>query len=56
MHTSTGVALLMREKKVCEFYFNLGSIFVYQMLKNVRTKLVLFDCKTYELTQNLYFK
>ncbi len=33
MHISAGVALLMREKKVCEFYFNLGSVFVYQMLK-----------------------
>ena len=27
MHISAGVALLMREKKVREFYFNLGSVF-----------------------------
>ena len=39
MHISAGVALLMREKKVCEFYFNLGSVFVYQMFKNVRFKI-----------------
>jgi hypothetical protein len=36
--TSAEVALLMREK-VCEFYFNLGSVFVYQMFKNVRFKI-----------------
>ncbi len=39
MHISAGVAQLMREKKVCEFYFNLGSVFVYQMFKNVRFKI-----------------
>lgn len=39
MHISTGVAQLMREKKVCEFYFNLDSVFVYQMFKNVRFKI-----------------
>ena len=39
MHISTGVAQLMREEKVREFYFNLGSVFVYQIFKNVRFKI-----------------
>jgi hypothetical protein len=39
MHISAGVALLLREEKVREFYFNLGSVFVYQMFKNVRFKI-----------------
>lgn len=39
MHISAGVAQLMREKKVCEFYFNLGGVFVYQMFNNVRFKI-----------------
>ena len=39
MYISTGVAQLMREEKVREFYFNLGSVFVYQMFKNVRFKI-----------------
>lgn len=36
MHISAGVAQLMREKKVCEFYFNFGSVFVYRMFKKCK--------------------
>ena len=38
MHISTGVAQLMREEKVREFYFKIERILVYQMLQYVLFK------------------